>query len=91
MMNAKAFVCTILFMAMLFGGAGIGGYIEHNYTRKNCEVVWVGDGIVRVEDRCGYVWEFEGSGYDVGVHVDVKMHTNFTHGTIFDDYITGVC
>ena len=91
MMNTKAFICAILFMAMLFVGAGIVGGIEHNYIREDCVVVWVGDGIVQVEDKCGYLWEFEGSGYDVGVHVDVKMHTNFTHDTIFDDYITGVC
>lgn len=91
MADTKAFVCAILFMAMLFGGAGIAGGIEHNYVRKDCVVIWEGDGIVRVEDKCGYIWEFEGEGYTVGVHLDLKMHTNFTHETIFDDRVTGVC
>lgn len=90
MENVKAVVCTILFMVLLIGGAGIAGGIEHNYVREDCVVIWEGDGIVRVEDRCGYIWEFEGEGYTVGVHLDLKMHTNFTHGTIFDDRVTGV-
>lgn len=90
MEKVKSIICTILFMVILFGGAGIAGSIEHNYVREDCVVIREGNGIVRVEDKCGYIWEFEGEGYTVGTHLDVKMHTNFTHGTIFDDRITGV-
>ena len=90
MEKVKSIICTILFIVILFGGAGIAGSIEHNYVRENCVVIWEGNGIVRVEDKCGYIWEFEGEGYTVGTHLDVKMHTNFTHDTIFDDRITGV-
>lgn len=90
MENVKAIICTVLFMLLLVGGAGIAGGIEHYYVRKDCVVIWEGDGIVRVEDQGGYIWEFEGEGYTVGVHLDLKMHTNFTHGTIFDDRVTGV-
>lgn len=90
MTNTKATICTILFMALLFCGAGIAGGIEHNYVLKDCVVVWEGSGIVKVEDQCGHIWEFEGEGYTVGVHLDVKMHTNFTHETIFDDRVTDV-
>lgn len=90
MEKVKSIVCTILFMVILFGGAGIAGNIEHNYVREDCVVIWEGNGIVRIEDKCGYIWEFEGEGYTVGTHIDVKMHTNFTHDTIFDDRITDV-
>ena len=90
MENVKAIICTVLFMLLLVGGAGIAGGIEHYYVREDCVVIWEGDGIVRVEDQGGYIWEFEGEGYTVGVHLDLKMHTNFTHGTIFDDRVTGV-
>lgn len=90
MVDTKAFVCAILLLIILFGGASIAGHIEHNYTRKDCEVVEVNGDIVTVEDRNGYLWEFEGTGYDVGVYLDIMMHTNYTHGTIIDDYITGV-
>ena len=90
MEKVKSIICTILFMVILFGGAGIAGSIEHNYMREDCVVIWKGNGIVRIEDKCGYIWEFEGEGYTVGTHLDVKMHTNFTHDTIFDDRITGV-
>ena len=90
MEKVKSIICTILFMVILFGGAGIAGSIEHNYVREDCVVIWEGNGIVRVEDKCGYIWEFKGEGYTVGTHIDVKMHTNFTHDTIFDDRITGV-
>lgn len=89
-MKIKDIICGGLAFVTIFFLIGIAGHIEHNYTRKDCEVVWVGNGIVRVEDKCGYLWEFEGSGYDVGVHLDVMMHTNYTHGTIADDYITGI-
>lgn len=90
MEKVKSIICTILFIVVLFGGAGIAGSIEHNYVREDCVVIWEGNGIVRVKDKCGYIWEFEGEGYTVGTHLDVKMHTNFTHDTIFDDRITGV-
>lgn len=90
MENVKAIICSVLFMLLLVGGAGIAGGIEHYYVREDCVVIWEGDGIVRVEDQGGYIWEFEGEGYTVGVHLDLKMHTNFTHGTIFDDRVTGV-
>lgn len=91
MENVKAIICSVLFMLLLVGGAGIAGGLEHYYVREDCVVIWEGDGIVRVEDQGGYIWEFEGEGYTVGVHLDLKMHTNFTHGTIFDDRVTGVC
>ena len=46
--------------------------------------------MVTVEDTCGFEWEFYGDGYEVGQKVEMKMHTNFTHGEIFDDEIKKV-
>ena len=89
-MTKREHICGILGFIVVFLLIGFAGHIEHNYTRKDCEVVKVSGGVVTVEDKCGYLWEFEGTGYDVGVHLDVMMHTNYTHGTIADDYITGV-
>lgn len=89
-MTKREYICGILAFVAIFLLIGFAGHVEHNYTRKDCEVVKVSGGVVTVEDKCGYLWEFEGTGYDVGVHLDVKMHTNFTHGTIADDYITGI-
>ena len=68
---------------------GIAGYFEHHYTRQ-AEVIEVCDDIVLVEDTCGFEWEFYGDGFEVGQKVEMKMHTNFTHNTIFDDKIEKV-
>jgi hypothetical protein len=47
-------------------------------------------GVVTVADKGGNLWEFEGSGYEVGDVITLKMHTNHTHNTFRDDYVTGV-
>lgn len=86
----KQFICGLLaFLAFTFI-VGCAGGIEHNYTRPDCEVVSVYRGVVTVEDRGGNLWEFEGSGYEVGDVITLKMHTNYTHNTFRDDYVTGV-
>jgi hypothetical protein len=90
MMKIKEFVCAIVVITMFFGVVGFAGNIKHNYIRKDCEVISVSNDLVTVEDVCGYVWEFEGSGYRVGDVITLKMHTNYTHGTIEDDIVTGV-
>lgn len=68
-------------------------YYEHNYTRQDCEIVSVANGIVRFEDRCEQFWDWEiapGEHFEVGDRVDLKMHDNFTSGYICDDEITKV-
>jgi hypothetical protein len=90
MMKIKEFVCVVIAITMFLGLAGFAGNIEHNYTRKDCEVISVKNGVVKAEDVCGYVWEFEGAGFYIGEIITLKMHTNYTHGTITDDYVTGV-
>ena len=67
----------------------IAGYFEHHYTRE-AEVVEVCGDAVLVEDTCGFKWEFYGDGFEVGQQVKMKMFTNYTHNTIFDDEIEKV-
>ena len=68
---------------------GIAGNYEHHYTRE-AEVIEVDDDLIVVEDNSGYLWEFYGNGYEVGQQVKMKMFTNYTHDTIFDDEIEKV-
>lgn len=68
----------------------ICNYIEHHYTREQCEVLAVSGTLVEVEDRAGYTWTFyteEENEVRVGEVVDVKMYTNLTHEDIFDDEV----
>ena len=67
----------------------IAGYFEHHYTRE-AEVVEVRGDVILVEDTCGFEWEFYGEGFEVGQQVKMKMFTNYTHDTIFDDEIEKV-
>lgn len=68
----------------------ICNYIEHHYTREQCEVLAVSGTLVEVEDRVGYTWTFyteEDNELRAGEVVDVKMYTNLTHEDIFDDEV----
>lgn len=65
-------------------------YIEHHYTREQCEVLAVEGSFVEVEDRVGYTWTFfteEENELRAGEVVDIKMYTNLTHEDIFDDEV----
>lgn len=65
-------------------------YIEHHYTREQCEVLAVNGTLVEVEDKVGYTWTFyteEENELRAGEVVDVKMYTNLTHKDIFDDEV----
>jgi hypothetical protein len=86
----KQFICGLLVVLAFTFIVGCAGGIEHNYTRPGCEVVSVYRGVVTVEDKGGNLWEFEGCGYEVGDVITLKMHTNHTHNTFRDDYVTGV-
>ena len=89
-MTKREYVCGILGFIVVFLLIGFAGHIKHNYTRKDCEVVKVSGGVVTVEDQVGNLWEFEGFGYEVGDVITLKMHTNYTHNTFRDDYVTGI-
>lgn len=79
-----------LVLVLLFGTAC---YIEHNYTRKDCEVVRVENGIVRFKDKCGFYWDWEieeNEYFEVGDFVDLKMNDSYSSGYVGDDVITKV-
>ena len=82
-------VGVVMFLLMFVVLPGLVGNYEHHYTR-DAEVIEVDDDLIVVEDNCGYLWEFYGNGYEVGQQVKMKMFTNYTHDTIFDDEIEKV-
>ena len=82
-------VGVVMFLLVFIVLPGLVGNYEHHYTRE-AEVVEVSDDLIVVEDNCGYLWEFYGNNYEVGQQVKMKMFTNYTHDTIFDDEIEKV-
>lgn len=79
-----------LVLVLLFGTAC---YFEHNYTRKDCEVVRVENGIVRFKDKYGFYWDWEieeNEYFEVGDFVDLKMNDSYSSGYVGDDVITKV-
>lgn len=92
MRNIIDTIKVTLAMLVVFGLIGFMGHIESNYTRKDCVVVSNHDGVVTVEDKCGYLWEYdvEGVAPAIGTVVDLRMNTNHTDGTVYDDYIVDV-
>ena len=65
-------------------------YIEHHYTREQCEVLAVEGTLVEVKDKVGYTWTFytkENNELKIGEAVNIKMYTNLTHEDIFDDEV----
>ncbi len=81
-MFKKLVIITIAILVL----SGISG-LDSTYTRK-AEVVSTKDDIIRVEDNCGYVWEYKGSA-TVGDTVELIMHDNHT-SKITDDIVKGV-
>ena len=67
---------------------GFGNWYGTHYTRNDCVVVSCEENIITVEDTCGYTWEFTADDLKVGDVIDLKMYTNDTDNTIFDDEIT---
>lgn len=86
----KEAIRGILVVIVLGAIIAWAGYEEHNYTLKDCEVVRVYQDKTVVEDQSGNLWEFISNDYTPGAHVELKMHTNFTHETFTDDIVVGV-
>ena len=85
----KRFLVAVLMISAVLGV----GYIEHNYTRPDCEVIWIRDNVVGFEDKCGFYWEWEmaeNEEFAVGDRADLKMNDNFSSGYIGDDIITKI-
>lgn len=87
---------AILVVMMLFAMLCACSYVEHHYTRKDCVVVEVEQRLVTVEDKAGHQWCYYMDSEDyadvprVGDVVDLKMYTNITDNTIYDDEIVKV-
>lgn len=80
----------IIICGLLVAGFVSVAHIEHNYTRKDCEVVKVENGVVRFEDKCGYVWDWEieeNEYFEIGDKVDLKMYDSCSSSYIDDDEI----
>ena len=82
----KKILFTLL-ISLLIAGAS---HYEHNYTRKNCEVIQINDGIATVYDEVGEAWDFKNCGLSVGDIVELKMYDNNTSNNINDDVIKEV-
>lgn len=74
---------------MFIGLIGCIGYTEHRYTRKNCEVVSVENGLVTVIDKTNNIWQFENNNFQKGDKVNLTMFDSCT-GTMYDDEIVKV-
>lgn len=63
-------------------------YTEHNYTRKDCQIMEISNGLITIEDSVGYEWNMLDNGeFAVGDKVSVKMNDNGTPNIIADDII----
>lgn len=69
---------------------GCVAHLEHNYTRKNCEVINIQDGVATIEDKLGFKWKVQNEKLTVGDIVDLKMNDNCSDTYIHDDLIKGV-
>lgn len=89
-MNNK--IKGILAVVAIVIGLGMCHWIETHYTRKDCEIVEINNSIITIEDKMGYLWEYETdtNTYAVGDKVSLRMHTNNTTNTIYDDKIVEV-
>ena len=67
----KEAISGILAVIAMFAAVGVGGYVEHNYTLKDCEVVRVYQDKTVVEDQSGNLWEFVSNDYTFQ-----KLHPN---------------
>lgn len=85
----KKFLLCVVMVGIIFWV----GYTEHHYTRKDCEVVRVENGVARFEDECGFLWDWEieeNEYFEVGDFVDLKMNDNHSSGYTDDDVIKKV-
>lgn len=81
----KKLLFIVICLGILFGTS----YLENIYTRENCKITQINDGIATIEDKCGFVWDYdiEMEEIKVGDIVDLKMHTNYTISNFTDDII----
>ena len=87
------YTLALIIIVVIFG---IVGHIETHYTRKDCVVVEVEQGLVTVLDTTGNEWCYYMDSEDytevpsTGTKVSLKMFTAYTDNTIEDDEIVKV-
>ena len=71
---------------------GIGGYIDTHYTKEDCEIVEITDEFIVAVDVYGDEWEWsnDGTEFELGDLVGLKMYNNHTEYNIYDDEIVSV-
>lgn len=69
----------------------LAGHIESHYTRE-AVVVRNNHGAIRFEDSSGNLWDFIDPESELtnGDRVHLKMYTNGTTETVYDDCIVGI-
>ena len=83
----------VLVGVLLIAMVSVVGYVEHNYTRRDCEVIQINDGFVTFEDKCGFTWDWEikeNEYFEVGDFVDLRMNDRCSDSYVHDDKITKI-
>ena len=86
MKKVKSILAVIVLVGVFCGAS----YLDSHYTRKNCEVMNVENGIVTFMDSTEHYWEWEieeNEYFEIGDFVNLKMHTNNSKSYIYDDEI----
>lgn len=82
--------CIIMIMIICLATIG---HTMNYYTRYDCVVYSVEDGIITVEDNSGRLWKFlaeDNHNYKQFDNVDLKMYNNGTEDNTQDDKVIGV-
>lgn len=73
---------------VMIGIYGYANYIEHNYTREDCRVVYINEeGVATIEDKQGWLWKSDRPDLKVGDIVDLKMYDPYLTSKVSDDII----
>lgn len=83
------YVNGFLFGFVLVAIAWVGGFIDQTYTLEGT-VVEVTDNSVTFVDKDCELWDFEGTGFEVGESIKALMNNNTTPKTHYDDRIIKV-
>jgi hypothetical protein len=86
MKKVMMFLLAVLMVGMFYGA----NYYEHNYTREDCKVISVEDGVATIEDQQGWLWEAADDSLSVGDKVDLKMFDPCNSSRLSDDEITKI-
>lgn len=83
---------SVIILAMLFVVPGILGYMETHYMR-NGNIVAINGDTITVKDEGGECWQYDvenGNEYKIGESVKMRMSTNYTDFSFYDDIVEDV-